>query len=86
MSGNAFSVHKQQWPSYNKELAADENITLIVQVNGKLRDKIEASATISEKEAKTLALSSQKIETLVAGKKIIKIIYVPARLINIVVS
>ena len=63
MSGNVFSVHQQKWPEYDDQLATDENITLVVQVNGKLRDKIEAPITITEDEAKKTAMASEKIKT-----------------------
>ena len=86
MSGNKFSVHQQKWPDYDDQLATDEKITLVVQVNGKLRDKIEAPLTISEDEAKDLAMASEKIKIQIAGNDIMKVIYVPGRLVNIVVK
>ena len=86
MSGNKFSVHQQKWPDYDDQLATDEKITLVIQVNGKLRDKIEAPLTISEDEAKDLAMASEKIKIQIAGNDIMKVIYVPGRLVNIVVK
>ena len=59
-------------------------ITLIVQVNGRLRDKIEVEATIDEKEAKEVAVTSENVIRFIQGQKIVKVIYVPGKLVNIV--
>ena len=58
----------------------------MLQVNGKVRDKIEVSAGIEESEAQALALSSPKIQGFVEGKSVLKSVYVPGRLVNVVVS
>jgi len=79
------SIHNQSWPQYDEKLIEEEKITLLLQVNGKVRDKIEASISISEKEAKELALSSEKIKKWIDDKEIKKVIYVPKKLINIVI-
>jgi leucyl-tRNA synthetase len=63
----------------------EKMITLIIQVNGKLRDKVEVEATISKEKAKELALSREKIKKWIEGKKIKKVVFVPGKLINIVV-
>jgi len=84
-TGHDYSIHNQNWPQWDKELATDEEITLVVQVNGKLRDRIIVPASISEAEAKQLAKASKKVDTHLEGKQIIKEIYVPGRLVNIVV-
>ena len=86
MSGNEFSVHQQKWPEYDEQLATDENITLDVQINGKLRDKIDAPITITEDEAKQTAMTSEKIKMQISEKEIVKVIYVPGRLVNIVIK
>jgi len=83
--GNKESIHKQSWPQYDKKLVKDEMITLVVQVNGKVRDKIEAEADISEDKAKELAISSQNVKKWVQNKEIKKIVFVQGRLINIVI-
>lgn len=82
--GNKESIHKQAWPKYNSELIKEEAITLIIQINGKVRDKIEVEANISEEKAKDLAISREKIRKWIKGKKIKKIIFIPGKLINIV--
>ena len=56
------SISAEEWPKYDMALAKDENITLAVQVNGKLRDTLEVPAEISEAEAKAKALNSEKVQ------------------------
>ena len=86
LMGLPYSVHEQQWPSWDESLIEAEEITLIVQVNGKLRDRIEAPADVSEDLAKELALTSEKVRPHVEGRQIRKSIYVPGRLVNLVVT
>ncbi len=83
-TGRPYSIHQQAWPQWDEALAAEELFTLVIQVDGKVRDKTEASVTISEEEAKKLALASTGIKRHTAGKEIKKVIYVPGRLVNIV--
>ena len=80
------SIHEQEWPKWDENLAKLSSITLVVQVNGKLRDKIEADESSSEDELKTLALSSAKVKEFTDGKTIVKTIVVPKKLVNIVVK
>ena len=82
--GNPYSVHTQAWPSWDPELAADEVITLVVQVNGKVRDKIEAPADITEDAARQMALASSRVLSHTEGKAVARVIYVPGRLVNVV--
>jgi leucyl-tRNA synthetase len=84
--GGPYSVHNQAWPSWDEGAIRVEEITLVVQVNGKLRDRIEAPADVSEDMAKELALSSPKVRPHVEGRQIRKSIYVPGRLVNFVVG
>ncbi|HEY72237.1 MAG: leucine--tRNA ligase [Anaerolineaceae bacterium 4572_32.2] len=83
--GRSYSVHQQSWPAFDADLAADEVITLIVQINGKLRARIEAPADITEEAAREAALSDENIRRHIGDKEIRKVIYVPGRLVNIVV-
>ena len=80
------SIHEQKWPQWDENLAKLSSITLVVQVNGKLRDKIEADESSSEDELKALALSSAKVKEFTEGKTIVKTIVVPKKLVNIVVK
>jgi leucyl-tRNA synthetase len=84
-TGHEYSIHNQGWPKWDEGLAKDEEITLVVQVNGKLRDRIAVPASITEAEAKEKALASRKVKVHLEGKKIAKTIYVPGRLVNLVV-
>src|SRR5215216_3383590 len=84
--GEEYSVHEQAWPEYEEALIQAQEITLIVQVNGKLRDRIEAPADISEAAARDLALSSPRVLPHLEGKELRKSIYVPGRLVNLVVG
>jgi leucyl-tRNA synthetase len=83
--GNKNSIHNQKWPSYNSNLIKEKKLTLIVQVNGKMRDQFEAEAGISRDVAEKKALSREKIKNWLIGKKIKRIIFVPDKIINIVV-
>jgi leucyl-tRNA synthetase len=84
--GEEYSVHLQGWPSWDESLIAAEEITLVVQVNGKLRDRIEVPADIAEEEARELALSSLRVRPHVEGRELKKSVYVPGRLVNFVVG
>jgi leucyl-tRNA synthetase len=81
----AHSVHVQPWPAWDPELAKAETVTLVVQVNGKLRDKVEAAADVTETEARALALASPAVQRWLEGKTIVKVIFAGGKLINIVV-
>ena len=83
--GGKKSVFFEKWPKYDPKLIKAETITLIVQVNGKVRDKIEAQADISEETAKKLAISQKKVQNWLSGKEVKKIVFVPNKLINIVI-
>ncbi len=82
--GDGVSIHRHDWPKWDEELAAEEVFTLIIQVNGKVRDKVEVPVTIGEEEAKELALGRERIQRRLEGKEVKKVIYVPGRLVNIV--
>ncbi|MFQ6014338.1 MAG: leucine--tRNA ligase [Anaerolineae bacterium] len=83
-TGHPYSIHQQNWPKWDEALAAEEVFTLVVQVNGKVRDRIEVPVDISEERAKELALASVAVKRHSAGKTITRVIYVPGRLVNIV--
>jgi leucyl-tRNA synthetase len=79
-----FSIHQQTWPQADLAAAVEDLITLIVQVDGKLRDRIMVPADISEEEARRAALESETIMKILAGTDPKKVIVVPGRLVNIV--
>jgi leucyl-tRNA synthetase len=82
----AASIHVQPWPGFDAALAAADTITLVVQVNGKVRDKIEAPAGITEAAARELALARPAIQKWLEGVQVRKVIFAGGRLINIVVG
>ena len=82
--GHAYSVHNQSWPEWNEELVEEEEITLVIQVNGKLRDKVAVPASITEAESKELALNRERIKAYLKDREVTKVIYVPGRLVNVV--
>jgi leucyl-tRNA synthetase len=83
-TGYEYSIHDQPWPEVDEEAAKEDEITLIVQVNGKLRDRLTVPANITEDAARAAALSSENIQALLEGKQPKKVIVVPGRLVNIV--
>ena len=85
-SGHPYSIHNQHFPTWDEELAAEEEITLVVQVNGKLRDRITVPADIAEEEAKRLALASPKVRGFINDSVVDRTVYVPGRLVNVVVK
>ncbi|MFH1650776.1 MAG: leucine--tRNA ligase, partial [Chloroflexota bacterium] len=84
--GREYSIHNQAWPGWDDSLAREETITLVLQVNGKVRDKIDVPVAVSEDEAKKLATSSAKVQAHTNGMNLVKVIYVPGKLVNIVVK
>lgn len=84
--GGDYSVHQQPWPTWDEALAADEMLTIVAQVNGRLRDKFEAPVDISEADAKAQAMACDGVQRHMNGKEPFKVIYVPGKLVNIVVK
>jgi len=85
-SGMKSSVHTQEWPKYDENIAKDDEITLVVQVNGKVRAKISASANITEADANEIAMEDPGVQKHTQGLEIRKVIYVPGKLLNIVAN
>jgi leucyl-tRNA synthetase len=83
--GHKKSIFEESWPKYDEKLIKKETIELVIQINGKVRDKIEVSAEISKEEAEKLALASEKIKTWLKNQKPKVVIFVKGKLINIVI-
>ena len=79
-------MHKQQWPVVDEKAMVAEDVTVIVQINGKVRDKIVMPVNVDQAEAEKIALAQPKIAEMIAGKAVKKVIVVPNKLINIVVG
>src|SRR3984957_4489750 len=86
MLGEKGSLLKAPWPKYDAALAREEEIPIPVQINGKLRSRIVVPADATEEFVLEHALADEKIQAAVAGRQIVKKIYVPGRLVNIVVK
>ncbi|MCL0095364.1 leucine--tRNA ligase [Dehalococcoidia bacterium] len=85
-TGHPYSIHHQPFPAWREELVAEEEFTLVIQINGKVRDKVSVPVSISEAEARELALSRERIKAQVRDRRIVRVIYVAGRLVNIVVK
>ncbi len=85
LTGHQGSVHTQPWPEMDWEAAKEEEVTIVVQVNGKLRDRITIAADSTDEEARELGLASAAVISAMAGKPAKKVIVVPKKLINIVI-
>lgn len=83
--GNKKSIFREKWPKYKKNVIEKKTLVFLIQINGKLRDKVEVKKGISQKELEKLIMNREKVKKYILGKKIKKIIFVPNRLINIVV-
>jgi leucyl-tRNA synthetase len=83
--GEQFSVHQQPWPAYDPTLTVDETITLVIQVNGKVRDRLAVPAGITDEEAQQQALESDVVQRYLDGQPPTRVVVVPGRLVNIVV-
>ncbi len=83
--GHQKSIFEEKWPTVKDSLVKEDKINLIIQINGKVRDKVEIEAGLIRAEAEQLALSREKIRPWLGGRKIKRIVFVPDKLINIVV-
>ncbi len=84
--GGKGSIHDEPWCEWDENLAKASSITLVVQVNGKVKDKLEVDEALSQEELKAVAMESPKVKELTDGKEIVKVIVVPKKLVNIVVK
>jgi leucyl-tRNA synthetase len=82
--GRAYSIHQQSWPQWDEALIAEDVITIVVQVNGKVRDRVQVPADVSDEDAKAAALASEGAQKAINGQAPKNVIYVPGRLVNIV--
>jgi leucyl-tRNA synthetase len=83
--GGRGDITEQPWPNYDEQLLVEDEIEIVLQVNGKVRDRLKLPAHATEAEVKTAALGSPKIKVLIAGKTVRNVIVVPKKLVNIVV-
>ena len=86
MIGKEGSVFNISWPNYDESALVQDEVEVIVQVNGKLRDKISMDANIAREDMEKIALESEKVKAAIEGKNVVKVIAVPKKLVNIVVK
>lgn len=84
--GNDYSIHQQEIPTYDESLLTSDNVKLILQVNGKIRDTLDIQIDLSQAEIEELALKSQNLNKHIKDKEIIKKIHVKNKLLNLVVK
>ena len=85
MTGEKSNLLKAAWPKYDAALAAEDEIEIPVQVNGKLRGLVVVPAAASEDEIKQTALADEKVKAAITGKQVLKVIVVPKKLVNVVI-
>lgn len=86
MAGESESVHKQQWPAFDAEYLVKEQVTIVIQVNGKVRSRIEVPSGTDAQKVRELALTDSKVKAYTDGEKINKVIMVPDKLVNVVLG
>jgi leucyl-tRNA synthetase len=84
--GNSSSVINVPWPAYDEELAKEEEITIVLQVNGKVRSRVVVEASVSDETMREIALADDKVKKHTEGKDIAKVVVVPGKLVNVVIS
>ncbi len=84
--GYPYSIHNQEWPEWDEAKAKDEEVTLVVQINGKVKTRISLPVNISKEGAVQAAMESDKVKSSTAGKTVKDVIYVPGRIVNLVVK
>jgi leucyl-tRNA synthetase len=84
--GNKPSIFEQRWPEWDEDMAKEEKVELVIQINGKLRSKVVIPHGMSEEEIKKIAIEEEKIKNLIANKTVKKVIVVKGKLVNIVVN
>ncbi len=86
MLGEKPSISKAKWPSWDEELTKENEVTVVVQINGKIRDKFNTPVNTEKDKLQETAFSLEKIKGWVDGKEIVKVIVVPNKLVNIVIK
>jgi leucyl-tRNA synthetase len=84
--GHATSLASEPFPDFDEAFCVDDVVEIAVQVNGKVRGKISLSPTASEDEALTAALADENVQKYVAGKSVRKVVYIPGRILNVIVG
>ncbi len=80
------SVHEQSWPVYDESALVKDTVEIVVQINGKIKEKINIPGDLSREEMEKIAMEDEKVKGLTEGKNVVKVIAVPNKLLNIVVK
>ena len=83
---NVSDTTEQKWPDYDERFLAEDEVEMVIQVNGKVRDRMKVSILATEEEVKSIALANARIQRLVNGKTVRKIVVVPKKLVNVVAN
>ena len=86
ITGHEGSIHVQSWPAYDPQALVQEEVEMVVQINGKVRDRMMVPAEATQQEIQDMAVSLSKIQEFIKGKNVVKVIVVPKKLVNIVVK
>jgi leucyl-tRNA synthetase len=84
--GNATSVHLARWPAYDPELTRAERVTCVLQVDGKVRDRLQVDPETGEDDLRAAALASAKVQTALGGRAVARVVVVPPKLVNVVTA
>ena len=84
--GEEGSVHKAAWPTFDPSALVQDEVEIVLQINGKVRDKVLLPATATKEEMETLALAQPRVQGFIGDKQVVKVICVPKKLVNIVVK
>jgi leucyl-tRNA synthetase len=83
--GNNSYIDNESWPQYDKDLILEEEVNLVIQINGKMRDVLKVKRDILENEALNLALQSKKVQNFLKGQNPKKVIYLQNKILNIII-
>lgn len=86
MMGNKGSITSEKWPEFDPSLIREEKVSLVIQVNGKVREKIEMAAGTPREEAEKMALENERVRKWISGKEVVEVFFVQDKLINIVIK
>jgi leucyl-tRNA synthetase len=82
--GGSVSVHVSPWPAFDPELVRSDQVTCVIQVDGKVRDRIEVAPDVAEAELRELALGSERVQAALGGRGVARVVVVPPKLVNLV--
>ena len=86
MLGRKATLWEATWPKFDPDLAREEMIEIPIQINGKMRSRFWAPPDVSNQEMEALALKDEKVQAALVGKRLIKVVVIPGRLVNVVVG